>query len=252
MRFTLGYSSERAWRGFTLTELLVSIGVIGLLIGLLLPALLRSRDAARGTVCLANQRGAVQTFDNYRHENGDEYPFAPPGSWFMADLDGSQIYTSRHWDLSIRWVAVVNKTAPWPAHFGSWVCPGSPRKAGAPWLPEERFSGMGNGVPSYSYSNSFVARPALWDGRTEADESFLEPTRGSDVRHPSAKALLFDGEMAHLARAESLDRRPVAFPDGHAAMRSLGEATAPVPNPLKEGMAERLHDTARGVLGRDY
>jgi len=252
MRFTLGYSSDRTGRGFTLTELLVSIGVFGLLIGILLPALLRSRDAARGTVCLANLRGAVQTFDNYRHENGDEHPFAPPGTWFMTDLDGGLVHPGRHWDLAIRWGAVVKKTAPWPAHFGSWVCPGSGRKAEAPWLPQEPFGGMGNGVPSYSYSNSFVARPALWDGRTEAEESFYEPTRGSDVRHPSAKALLFDWEMAHLTRTKSSDRRPVAFADGHAAMHALSESTPPVPNPLKAGLAERLHDTRAGVLGRDY
>jgi len=42
--------------GFTLIELLVVISIIALLIALLLPALNGARDAARTTLCLANQR----------------------------------------------------------------------------------------------------------------------------------------------------------------------------------------------------
>ena len=59
---------------FTLVELLVVIGLIGLLIALLLPALSRARDAARTTACLSNARTVGQAMAIYHGDWGVLYP----------------------------------------------------------------------------------------------------------------------------------------------------------------------------------
>lgn len=63
----------RGRKGFTLIELLVVIAIIALLIGILLPALGKARDAARTIVCGAGSRQISQGTIGYLNDNKEYY-----------------------------------------------------------------------------------------------------------------------------------------------------------------------------------
>ncbi len=61
-------------RAFTLIELLVVVAIIALLMGIMLPMLGKSRETARGTICLSNMRTLAQGWDLYADQNKDIMP----------------------------------------------------------------------------------------------------------------------------------------------------------------------------------
>src|SRR5438876_10339626 len=62
--------------GFTLVELLVVIGIIGILVALLLPALAKARASANMTACKANLQQIGNATRMYANDNRDHYPDA--------------------------------------------------------------------------------------------------------------------------------------------------------------------------------
>jgi prepilin-type N-terminal cleavage/methylation domain-containing protein/prepilin-type processing-associated H-X9-DG protein len=70
--------------GFTLIELLVVIAIVAVLVGVLLPALGRGREAARGGVCASNQRQLLAGVAMYAGDYADRA--APGAPEFRANL----------------------------------------------------------------------------------------------------------------------------------------------------------------------
>jgi prepilin-type N-terminal cleavage/methylation domain-containing protein len=73
----------RRHEGFTLVELLVSIAVIAILIGILIPALARARWAARQTICLSNHRQLGIAWLTYTNDYAT-FPYIAGGAYRLT------------------------------------------------------------------------------------------------------------------------------------------------------------------------
>jgi prepilin-type N-terminal cleavage/methylation domain-containing protein/prepilin-type processing-associated H-X9-DG protein len=72
-------------RAFSIIELLVVIGIIGILIALLLPTLAKARQQSRALACKAQLQGIGSAFQMYVNDNDGWYPTAPYSPTFNLD-----------------------------------------------------------------------------------------------------------------------------------------------------------------------
>ncbi|MGP1309048.1 MAG: type II secretion system protein, partial [Phycisphaerales bacterium] len=107
-------------RGFTLIEMLVTISVIALLIGILVPTLTGAMAKARDTKCLAQLKGFGPTFQSFRHEHRGQLPYADINADFARGW-------TRPWDQLAPYLHVPLPRGDADAHtvetWAPFVCP---------------------------------------------------------------------------------------------------------------------------------
>lgn len=237
-------------RGATLIETLITIGLIGVVFSLAFPALMQVRTAGGRTKSLANARSAATAIHSHSQRHNDRYPILQahihyPGAPSSAGGFVFNDELAARWATRDRWWAVIASDDAIIEEWEAWFSPGVDAS---------------KSLPSYYFSNSFVAAPRLWTPGFDGDSDVLRPVRLSEVARPAGKAMLWDGVLAY-QHPSALPAEgplhwlvPIAFADLHADVKRFIDAAAPVPNQLNNEAwrDSALHNTLRGVNGADY
>jgi len=178
----------------------VTISIIAVLLGILIPTLPRVLDTAHRTACQANLRSHWQACTMHLHDHDDKFPVArymgkpwlsgdpnPPINEALADYMGD-------------------------ADSGAWRCPGDSDIFGYPYEEdgEERF-----GQSSYTYS-------AALSGETIENTFFVRFLRFQPDEIPVLRD--FDGGSFETIEGEEVvadffhSERNILFADGHVGI----------------------------------
>ncbi len=188
---------RRAVAGFTLVELLVVIAVVATLVGLLLPSLSGSREAARGVVCGSSARQLAAAVLMY---SGDNKSLAPAGApnflanrtrWFGSRAGGFGVFGSQGGTMTAYLEAAGSLRA----------CPSFAKRLEDLAARPAAGGGFERGCGGYGYNNAYVGVRRGADGAMLTDlsgerlERFARPT-GTLLFSDSAFAAGTEGEAS--------------------------------------------------------
>jgi len=158
-------SRRRRQRGFTLIELLVVISIIGILVGLLLPAINQAREAGRRAQCQNNMKNVVLAILGYVNQSNIFPPSAVYGedATTLTNLTPGANYNNNP-NQSVVNNFMPGQTGARGTPMYSWVVPILPNLDNQELYNQWTMVTINNsGVPvsvAYSDSNNYVAGQA--------------------------------------------------------------------------------------------
>lgn len=178
---------------FTLTELLVVVGIILVLAGLLSPSLSRAIHGARNVRCLNNVRQLGLGLGNFVNENRVYPLYRNDGFWNGTNPEhGPNWEWAVHTQISgpISKLKVFKPTGRWWDSVSPvWACPAGKKPRNFP---------SGSAYPGYGYNafgldTSNVTQPCGLGASTENPSSGIRPVSDSEIISPSGLIALADG-----------------------------------------------------------
>ena len=205
--------------GFTLVELLVVLSVIGILSGLLLPAVQMAREAARRTQCQNNLRNIGIALHNFsdvhrRLPLGNDKLSGTLHAWsarLLPFLEQPALYAQFDWKQP--WNEPGRNAQAAQAHLSVYRCPSAVKD----FPGKQDYGGL--------LGTSLMQLP-LGEGPQDAFGCGALVASNPDQPQPVPLASIIDGLSNTLCVAESVDREPLAAGRWACGLNCFAQAEA--------------------------
>ena len=241
--------SPRNARGFSLIELLVTVGIIALMAAILMPVLISAKHSAQRSGCQSNLRQIGKAIDAYCADYKGYYPNnGDPFRRFRWPLKKYVAYSGTYNPADSR--GALQTTRVWNSIFR---CPADPS-------PQDTYD-----ATSYGYSASFYHTPDQIDSMTtgqlySGSTPECASVKASALKFPTKKAMCADWISSHSDEKVGWwswgGARNYLFADGHGVFL---EAKRILPAASVRTEAKRDGDSAypdinlttHGAAGKD-
>jgi prepilin-type N-terminal cleavage/methylation domain-containing protein len=237
---------ERRTKAFSLVELLVTLAVISVLAGVLIPAVASARREAERVAMLVNQREAMRVVDLYTNDHDLAYPcFGEPGT--MA--------STIRWRGEDRPLGWWSQPEYWGWFVGSLGYDGHLSQGATSELEAASGSGgcAGCGFDRRSIhwlSAALFAEPDLFVEGAVVDKASHRGVLAHETLLPADKAIVYQVYFPIPSGGDGPARRPVHFADGHGEQRRADELTLGPANHLPYFGLPTMN-TPGGIHGSD-